>query len=128
MNIGCRDTIGEALGVRENLKNSKFKNLLVVTSELHLPRALYLFRRVLGSEIWIEGTSVPSAGILIEEEEKEYLILVENYFARLPEHIAEREFEEWYNNHKDYYEMHLKIHNKYHSGGRESQAYLAVKE
>lgn len=126
--LECADTISEAIVTRNLLQEQKLSSVLVVTSELHLPRSLYLFKRILGSEFNIEGTSVPSRDLLIEAEEKEYLNLVREYFSILPERIPEMDFDEWFINHKDLYLKYLTIHDKYHSNGRESQAYLAVRD
>lgn len=127
LEVGCQDTIGEASAVREFLQEKDWKRILIVTSSLHLPRAVFLFKRIHGEKFKFFGHGVPSERILIAEEEKEYLDLVKRYFAHLPKQIPEKNFDEWYISHRDYYEKHLAIHDKYHSGGRESQAYLAVK-
>lgn len=127
LTTGCQDTIGEALAVRDCVEKTDLKRFLVVTSELHLPRSLFIFRRILGTGFEIQGESVPSTGVLVAKEEGEYLNSVRNYFSRLPKRIPEKSFDEWFVNNPDYYAQHLVIHDKYHSGGRESQAYLAVK-
>lgn len=128
LTTGCQDTIGEVLAVREHVEQTDLKKFLVVTSELHLPRSLFIFRRIMGIDFEIQGESVPSTGVLVAKEEGEYLNLVRSYFAKLPKRIQERNFDEWYKAHPDYYVQHLAIHDKYHSNGRDSQAYLAVKD
>ncbi len=128
LKMECRDTIGEALAVREYLQSSEIKKLLVVTSELHLPRALFLFRRILGTGFEIYAESVPSNGLLIGDEEKEYLELAKRFFLVKPAYIREKSFDEWFLGNQDYYFNLLSIHDKYHSLGKESQAYFAVKE
>lgn len=125
-----RDTIGEAFASRKITKNLGLKNLLIVTSDKHLERALFIFRRIYGKEFLVNGEGVPCGDLLNEDEECEYLMAVKNFFVTLPEDIVDPiNFENWYQEHKSLYDQYRDIHLRYVKDGKESnQAYLGVKE
>jgi len=123
-----RDTIGEAFASRKKVKELGFKKLIIVTSDKHIKRALWIFKRVYAYEFEIEGRSVESGDLLNENEEKENLELVKEFFKTLPLIIPDPDLETWFNNHRKFYEDNKKIHDKYHPYGAESQAYMGIEE
>ncbi len=54
------DTLGNALFSKEIVNKNKFKNLLIMTSDYHLERALFVFHEVYGDKFMIVGTDVPT--------------------------------------------------------------------
>jgi len=59
-----RDTIGNALYVRQQVVGPRgWRHLVVVTSDFHLARAEYVFRRVLGPDYWVEMHGVTGGEI-----------------------------------------------------------------
>ena len=127
-----RDTITEAFAVREKAKEAKLKNMLLITSERHMPRALFIFKRVFGNDLRVqsdESSEVETGDILLEEEEKEYLSLVKDLFGKMPKIVPTPiSWESWYSEHLDFYMGYMKIHDKYNPPGKESQAYTGVKK
>ncbi len=105
-----KDTISEALICKEKCQNQNFKKILVVTSDKHLPRALYIFKKVFGKGCSISGYGVLCGDLLIEEEEKEYLEVFKKYLFQ-----------------PELYKVYGQIHDKFHPAGQESQAYAGVK-
>lgn len=124
-----RDTIGEAFASREKAVELKFKNILVVTSDKHLPRAIFIFKRIFGDNFNIEGYPVSCGNLLNENEEKEYLELLKKFFAKFPKDIpAPKSWEDWYLSNKNLYDNYKQIHQKYVSGRVETnQAYMGVR-
>lgn len=106
-----RDTINEALVCNEKCQELEYKKILVVTSDKHLPRALYIFKKVFGKGYSINGQGVPCGDLLIEEEEKEYLEAFKKYLFQ-----------------PELYKIYGQIHDKFHPSGQESQAYAGVKD
>jgi uncharacterized SAM-binding protein YcdF (DUF218 family) len=109
----CQDVIGEALEACRWIKRLGVKKILIVTSEEQGERALFVFRQVLGSDYQISTAEV-SPGLLIVEEEREYLALVRKYFGELPKGLVEVDLEDWHKNHIDLYEAMEQIRNKFH--------------
>ncbi len=125
-----RDTIGEAFAVRERAKQLRLHRLLIVTSDKHCARALFVFKRILGSGFLIKTKSVPCGNLLSQKEENEYLTLLKSFFARLPKDLpAPARWEDWYHAHRGLYAAYAAIHAKYRKGGVETnEAYMGVKE
>lgn len=125
-----RDTIYEAFASREKAKELGLKRLLVVTSDKHLERAIYIYKRIFGKSFEIEGQGIPCGDLLNETEEKEYLHLVQIFFASFPEEIPMPvSWEDWYAAHKKLYDSYKEIHTKYIGGGKETnQAYMGIKQ
>lgn len=128
-----RDTIQEAFASRKTARELGFNHLLLVTSEIHIPRALYLFQRILGRGIDIYGnvnTSALTGDLLLVEEEKAYLELWQHALSQYPEEIPQPEsWEIWYAQNKPTYEEHRRIRDLFHPpGGIESQAYTGRRE
>ena len=123
-----RDTILEAFACREVIRKSEVKRILIVTSDKHMKRALFIFRRIFGENFTIKGEEVSCGDILDENEEKEYLNLVREFLDNFSEEIPDPDLKIWIKNQKDYYHRHKKIHDKYHSKGKESQAYMGVRD
>lgn len=123
---GWRDTICEAFASREEVKCNWFKRVLLVTSDDHMERALWIFRRVYGKEILIDWEKVDSGNILIPEEEMEYFKLTKEFFNSFPEDIGFPNLLTWFNDNKELYIWFKSIHDKYHPPWKESQAYAWV--
>jgi uncharacterized SAM-binding protein YcdF (DUF218 family) len=124
-----RDTITEALATRKALHGSEFRKLLVVTSDKHMERSLFIFRRVFGPEYTIGGAEAPCGDLLNTEEERDYLAVAEKLFSALPKTVPDPEnWESWYQEHVDVYDDYQKIHTKYVQGAIETnQAYMGIK-
>jgi uncharacterized SAM-binding protein YcdF (DUF218 family) len=126
-----RDTIYEALAVRKKSNELDYKTLLLITSEKHMPRALYIFRRIFGDDIQIDDGDglgqVNTGDILLDAEEKEYLSAVKDLFSNKPNDIPDpKSWDEWYLQNKSLYDEFKIIHDKFHPPGKESQAYAGV--
>lgn len=78
-----RDTIGEAFASRKSANELQMKKVLIVTSDKHMKRALWVFRRIFGKGFEINGESVPCGNLLIEDEEKRYYDATVTYFQRI---------------------------------------------
>ncbi|MEX0616288.1 MAG: YdcF family protein [Candidatus Woykebacteria bacterium] len=122
-----RDTIYEAFAVRKKAKELGLKNLLLITSERHMPRAFFIFKSIFGSDLKVytnKLSEVVTGNILIGDEEKEYLSLVKELFSSMPETIPQPDsWENWYSEHLDFYSNYKRIHDRFHPPGKESQAY-----
>lgn len=123
-----RDTMLEAFASRKVVEEMSLKRILLVTSDKHMERSLYIFRRIFGKNIVVDGTGVPCGEILNEQEEKEYLKLVRGFLDSMPDRIPDPIMETWIEDHTDYYRRHRKIHDRFHPAGKESQAYMGVKK
>ena len=119
------DTIGEAIACKEYLAAQSSPDLTLITSDKHMPRALWVFQTILGSAYTISNYTVPCGDLLIVEEEGAYLHVTQEYFTKhSPEIIPDGN---WHATHPDLYSNFKKIHDVYHPPGNESQAYMAVK-
>ena len=123
-----RDTIGEAFASRKVLRERGARKLLVVTSDKHLERSLFVFRRVFGENYKIDGYPVPCGNLLNSQEEREYLEVVKKFFISLPKDIPVPNPDLWYQEHAELYEKYGEIHDRFHANGKESQAYSGVKK
>lgn len=126
-----RDTIYEAFAVRAKVRELGYKRLLLITSERHMERALYVFQRILDTGITIDNGSglgeVQTGDILLVEEESEYLSATRQVFSSLPDNIPDpKNWEDWYEGHQSLYKEFTRIHDLYHPPGKESQAYAGV--
>ena len=123
-----RDTIYEAFASRKLAKEMQLKNILLVTSEKHTKRALYLFQRIFGKNIQVHGgkdTWAETGDVLLDAEEEAYFKLWKSVFDKLPDDIPDPEsWEQWYQQNIENYQYHQKIHDEFHPpGSPESQAY-----
>jgi len=123
-----RDTIYEAFASRKIARELGIKNILLVTSEKHMKRALFLFQRIFGKEFQVHGgadSEVKTGDILNDTEEEAYFKLWKEVFDKLPEEIPDPEsWESWYRQNIQNYRRHKQIHDEFHPpGGPESQAY-----
>lgn len=119
-----RDTIGEGLACRDFYRTQPEKSFLLVTSEIHMPRALWVFRCLFGEGYSIDPEGVDCKGILLKDEEVEYLEVTKNYFAN--ENPDNFTCDDWHDKNKSLYSAFKLIHDKYHPLGKESEAYFAV--
>lgn len=127
------DTIAEAFASALVSKDLGFKNILLVTSDKHLPRAREIFqetfRRVLkGSKfkIWTSGT--PSGDLLDEMQERQALLLTREFFRTLSINavVVLEDLIDWYKCHKKFYEQLGIIQRP--SNTKFSQAYSGLKK
>ncbi|MDO8240982.1 MAG: YdcF family protein [Candidatus Moranbacteria bacterium] len=127
--VGGRDTIGEAFVSRDTAKELNFKKLLLVTSDKHMERAMFIFNRIFGSAYVIESEEVPCGEILNAEEEKEYLQVTKELFDTLPEEIPTPEsWDVWKETNHQLYDEIKRIHANYVGSGPETnEAYMGVK-
>ena len=123
-----RDTICEAFAAREQLKKLKLTNLILITSDKHMKRALWIFNRIFGKKFSIIGEEVSCGNILIPEEEKEYFEVTKKLFKKFPQDIPMPNLLTWFKDQAELYIKFKKIHDKYHPPGKESQAYVGVKK
>tara|TARA_Y100000310_G_scaffold345406_1_gene464615 strand:- start:10169 stop:10708 length:540 start_codon:yes stop_codon:yes gene_type:complete len=81
-----KDTIGNALFTKPIIKKQKWKNLILVTSDYHLERSLYIFHQVYGNNYTILGedskTSLLSK-LKRFKTEKEYTLFAETLFSKI---------------------------------------------
>lgn len=123
-----RDTIHEAFASRKRAREKGIKNILLVTSDKHMKRALFVFQRIFGEDFNIVGnqdTWTETGDILLDAEEEAYLKLWKAVFDRLPIEIPNpKDWNEWYEQNLETYKQQLKLHDEFHPpGGKESQAY-----
>lgn len=57
------DTLGNAIFSKEVAVKKKFRHILLITSDYHLERALFIFHHVYGSSFMILGIDVPTGFI-----------------------------------------------------------------
>jgi uncharacterized SAM-binding protein YcdF (DUF218 family) len=122
-----RDTICEAFAARDLVRAKKYSRVQLVTSEKHLPRALWLFRRIFGKRVSITGVPVPSGRLLFAREEAAYFRLTKRFFSTFPAVIPTPNLSTWFFDHAVLYAAFKRIHDSFHPPGRESQAYAGVK-
>ena len=124
--IDGRDTIGEALACRKALPDLGISNFILVTSDIHMARAMWIFSTILSMDFVITPYGVPCGGLLLPDEEAVYLETTQNYFAARPG-ILEN-VDDWHNHHAQLYRLFKDIHDRFHPPGKESEAYCAVKK
>jgi uncharacterized SAM-binding protein YcdF (DUF218 family) len=124
----ARDTLTEALVVRRWLKKREFRCLALVTSDKHMPRSQYIFRRVLGQMFTVDGYNAWCGDLLREEQEKAYLDVVRNYLEVLPAEIPDPpHWRTWYRDNYKFYEECMAVLDRYKVDGKEvNQAYRAI--
>lgn len=127
------DTITEAFAARIACRKNGFKRILLVTSDKHLERSLFIFQTIFGKETEIHGSGVPCGELLNTDEEKEYLQVAKEFLEELKqkfsEGIPDPDFSKWNEVYME--QLYLKyetIRENYHPHGNESQAYGAAKE
>ena len=123
-----RDTICEAFTAREQIEKLEFTDLIIVTSDQHMERALWVYHRILGKNFSIIGEEVPCGDILIIEEEKEYFEATRKFFQKFPQEIRMPDLLTWFDNNAELYIRFKRTHDKYHPPGKESQAYSGVEK
>ncbi len=128
--VGGRDTIGESFVSRDAAEKLGLKKLLLVTSDKHMERALYIFKRIFGPDYEIDGKEVPCGDMLNAKEEKEYLEVTRKLLESLPQEIPTPEsWDAWKEKHKYLYEVFKEIHEKYMKGEVETnEAYMGVRD
>jgi len=122
------DTIPEAFAIRRRAKELNLKTFLLVTSDRHMKRALWIFRRIFGPMFLIEGATVPCGGLISEDIEREKLGVAKEFFRRMPKEIPDPNLKSWFTEHEKLYDKYREIIAKYPpKNGREWQAYMGVK-
>lgn len=103
---------------------------MLVTSDKHLPRALWIFRRLFGKNIEFDGVSTACGDLLNLAEEREYLALVKKHFRKMPREIPiPVNWDRWYNQNIELYQGYTEVHAKYLKGKKETnQAYMGVRK
>lgn len=67
-----KDTIGNALFTKTRILDEKrWENIIVVTSDYHIPRARYIFKRILGGKFRITFIASKSKMSILEKNEKD---------------------------------------------------------
>ena len=128
-----RDTIYEAFASRKIARDMGLKNIILVTSEKHTARALFLFQRIFGKNFTITGnkdTWAETGDVLLDAEETAYFSLWKGVFDKLPTEIPDPEsWEQWYKQNIENYKAHKQIHDEFHPpGSEESEAYTGRRE
>ena len=125
-----RDTLYEALASRKIAADIGMHDILLVTSDKHLRRALFTFKNVFGKKFSIEGIDVPCGNLLNEQEESRYYELVQRLFETLPEDIPNpTDWDTWYKENRWFYEEQASIHKEFVSDAIETnQAYMGIKD
>jgi len=122
-----RDTITEAFAIREKARLYKFNKLILVTSDKHMRRALWIFKKIFGKKFSIKGISVPCGSLISEDMEEEFFQAVKRFFRKMPKEIPNPNLGTWFEDNKELYEEYRRIKAKYLSpNGREWQAYRGV--
>ncbi len=123
----ARDTIGEAFLTRKVLRNAGLTRILLVTSDKHMKRALFIFQRILGNDMRIDTAEVPCGSLLHEAEEQQYLGAAVQLFASLPAVIPDPpNWDAWYAHYGWLYEEYDRIRAQFATGHDPSQAYGAI--
>lgn len=80
-----KDTLGNAYFVKtEILIPNNWKNILVVTSDFHIPRTKYIFDHILGPSFQTDYQGVPSQIAIDEEGERKMLALTKEWLDPIP--------------------------------------------
>lgn len=82
-----KDTLGNAYFCKVDFViPKKYKNLAVVTSDFHLDRTKYLFRKVFGDQYNIDYYSTPTVeGEIRKEAEAKFLTLSKQWLEAIPD-------------------------------------------
>ena len=81
-----KDTVGNAVFTKQILKKNKWKNVLLVTSDYHVERSMFIFHHVLGRSYTVMASDI-STGLfskLFGKENRKFL-LAEGLFAGIKE-------------------------------------------
>jgi len=126
--VGGQDTIGEAFATKGIIQERGLRNFLLVTSDKHMPRALWIFTRIYGNGFNIEGKSVPCGDLLNEDMERKLLRVTKEFFGKFPGQIDAPELAKWYQENEELYDRFRKIHRRFYPPreGKECQAYMRV--
>lgn len=126
------DTIDEAYAIAGFANERGSRRVLVVTSDKHLSRTLFvfkeIFRRVFGKKKFIlASTAAPCGDLLDEEIERQSLILTQEFFKNLPASDMPdfQNHETWYKNNRDFYKKLRELQNP--TGKPGLQAYWGVR-
>lgn len=119
-----KDTIGEVLACQQDFARHEIRHFILVTSTLHMKRAKWLFETILGADYTVVPHNVDCGGLLVAEEEADYLAATQNYFQFYPERIKNPL--NWHAENPSLYQSFRDIHDRYHPPGKESEAYIGV--
>lgn len=117
-----KDTIGEAIACKMAFPAHNTKTFILVTSVLHIPRSEWLFQTILGDGYRIIPHGVPCGGLLLADEERDYLLTTQAYFRKHPENL--KHLSNWHADNPALYQSFKDIHDSYHPPGKESEAYI----
>lgn len=83
-----KDTIGNAYFTRKLSEDKKWKRFIVVTSDYHLKRSKYIFRKIFGREYTLHFIRARSylnykQRRMTKRREKEYLFLTKHYLKHI---------------------------------------------
>lgn len=120
------DTVCGAIANYKVAYKHHFSKIILVTSDIHMPRCLWIFKKVFGKNFTILPAPAPCGDLLIENEEKEYFKVIKKFFPSLKTDFLKANLNTWHDTHKDYFSAIRKIHDKYHPPGHESQAYIGT--
>lgn len=120
-----RDTLGEAIAFQKGFVALGITEFILVTSAFHIPRSRWIFETVLAGACPFTCHEVPCGGILLADEEAEYLRVLKDYLAQRPTWRAN--LSDWHLNNPALYAEYKLIHDRFHPPGKESQAYFAVR-
>jgi uncharacterized SAM-binding protein YcdF (DUF218 family) len=81
-----KDTVGNAIFSKQILKKNKWKNVLLVTSDYHVERSMFIFHHVLGKNYNIMASDV-STGLFpkLFSRENKKLLLADGLFSGIGE-------------------------------------------
>jgi len=119
---GGIDTISEAFCCRVTCRELGIKNVLLVTSINHEPRALWIFKRIFGDDIKIEA---PDKKYLCEdklnpEEEREIFALTQQFFEDKfrDSPIPDQNMGVWFEDNHEFYDSQAEIHTRFMKEGK----------
>jgi uncharacterized SAM-binding protein YcdF (DUF218 family) len=126
---GGRDTIGETFTIRAACRELGVKNVLLVTSKTHMERALWIFQKIFGEEIFVDQPEQKYSceDKLNSEEEREIFELTKNYFHEKFGYnpVPNQNMQAWFEDNAQFYAAQSEIHARYMTGGVErNDAYL----
>lgn len=121
-------TIEEAFVSRSETRRRGWRKFIIVTSDKHLPRALWIFRRIYGPNYIFKGIRAPCGDLLNSAHEKECFLATKKFFAKFPKEIPDTDLRTWYQDHPELYADYKRIHDKYYPTSHpECQAYMGIR-
>lgn len=122
-----RDTIGEAFVVRRCI-NGRYCEVYLITSDTHMPRALFTFDRIFGQAVHFQPVKLANeeCGLNAAEEEA-YMAIVRAELLQLPSPVPDPgTWEDWYRQHPALYEEFSKLRSRFAAiEDRPNEAYAA---